>query len=163
MQNNSTAGPVPRADTGSQGLTYTWERMGQVGRCERFRIITPDGSRAYMVVLGNGVERCNCLGFRQYGRCRHLPAMQRALEREAFASHGDLDISWTAGSEGRKPDIPDEDTLTLRHACETALNTIRRLRIADLKWHLHGDLLMEVDNELIPLLRNAIQRSRHCE
>ena len=160
MQNTRTAEPVPRTDTRSQGRPYTWERLPYLRDAHRFRVVTPDGSRAYMVVLGNGVERCNCLGFRQYGRCRHLPAMQRALEREAFASHGDLDISY---STYRKPDIPDEDTLTLRHACETALNTIHRLRVADLKWHLHGDLLMEVDNELIPLLRNAVHRSRHRE
>jgi hypothetical protein len=152
---------VPRTDNGSQGRPYTWERMGRIGPSERFRIITPDGKRAYMVSLGNGFERCTCLGYRQYGRCRHLPAMRRALEREAFASHGDLDISWGAAPRSpRKPDTPDEETLMLRHACETALNTILRLRIADLRWHHHGDLLLEVDNELIPLLRNAIQRSR---
>lgn len=157
MQHNpsGSAGTPDNVSTGSQ--PYTWERLSNLGDGQRYRVVTPDGMRAYCVHLGGGFERCSCPGFRKYDRCRHLPAMQRALEREPFASHGNLDIYYGAP---RRPEASDESVLMLRYACETALNYLHRLRVADLAWRLHGDLRDEADNELIPLLRNAIQRTR---
>jgi len=151
-----------RTDTRSQGRPYTWRRMPPVGQVPHYRVITPDGRHAYMVTLGGGFGRCNCPGFRKYDRCRHLPAMERALEREPFASHGDLDTHYgPEPPEGRPyPRLPDEVTLALRFACETALNYLHRLRIADLQWRRHEDLQQEADSEVIPLLRNAVHRSR---
>lgn len=161
MQPNSAERAGPQVQpTGAQ--PYTFSRMHDLGEARRFRVTTPDGQRAYVVSIGSGFGRCSCPGFRKYDRCRHLPAIQRALEREPFADHGDLDIAYGSGPPRRPrfPSFPDESTLALRCACESAINYLHRLRVADLEWRRHEDLREEADNEVIPLLRNAIHRSR---